>query len=223
MEARLAAVEDHLRQTEEVLVQERRQTAEAAQQGVGAPAPTGEWASGVQSLVDTRAIGKPPTFSGDVDPNGQPEGMPWSQWSSIFRSYLGAFDPVATGLLQQVETKVEDPTVVDNTTTTEAERRLSIQLLYVLALTCRGKSLQVVRRVPEGVGLQVWKQLCREFEPRLPSRFQGLVQAFLSPTRTDDPVQTIYQWESSVRVCEEQSGDNSVGEHQVCSLAELLV
>ena len=124
--------------------------------------------------------------------------------SFIFPIYLGAFDPAATGLLQQVETKVEDPLVVDNTTTTEAERRLSVQLFYVRALTCRGKSLQVVRRVPEGFGFQVWKQLCREFEPRLPSRFQGMVQALLSPTRTNDPV----QWESRVRVCEEQSGDN---------------
>ena len=88
-----------------------------------------------------------------------------------------------------------------------SERRLSIQLLYVLALTCRGKALQVVRRVPEGFGFEAWKQLCRKFEPRLPSRFQGMLQALLSPTRVDDPVQTIYQWESRVKVYEEQSGD----------------
>ena len=161
----------------------------------------------IQSLVDTKAIGKPPTFSGDVDTSGQPEGMPWSQWSFVFRSYLGAYDLVATRLLQQVEAKVEDPSVVDNSSMTEGERRLSVQLFYVLALTCRGKSLQVVRRVPEGFGFEAWKQLCREFEPRLPSRFQGMLQALLSPTRTDDPVQTIYQWESRVKVYEEQSGD----------------
>ena len=34
-----------------------------------------------------------------------------------------------------------------------------------------------------------------------------MLQALLSPTRTDDPVQTIYQWESRVKVYEEQSGD----------------
>ena len=45
---------------------------------------------------------------------------------------------------------------------TELERRLSIQLFYVRALTCRGKALQVVRRVPEGFGFEAWKQLCRE-------------------------------------------------------------
>ena len=164
MEAPLAALEDRLRQTEEVLVAER--------------------------------LAKPPPFSGDVDSNGQPEGMPWSQWSFIFRSYNGAFDPGATRLLQQVETKVEDPAMVDNTTTPGGERRLSVQLFYVLALSCRGKPLQVVRRVPEGFGFEAWKQLCKEFESRFLSRFQGILQAILSPTTTDDPVQTIHQWES---------------------------
>ena len=135
----MAVLEEHLRQTEEVLVQERlaRQT-EGAQQSMGSPVLTGERVVTVQSLVDTKAIGRAPTFSGDIDTNGQPEGLPWSQWSFVFRSYLGAYDPVATRLLQQVEAKVEDPSVVDNESMTEAERRLSVQLFYVLALTCRG-------------------------------------------------------------------------------------
>ena len=138
---------------------------------------------------------------------GQPEGMPWSQRSFVFRSYLGAFDPTVTRLLRQVESNVEDPVVVDNTSMTEGKRRLSIQLFYVLALAFRGEALQVVRRVPEGFGFEAWKQLCREFEPRLPSRCQGMLQALLAPTRVDDPVQTICQWKSSVKVYEEQSGD----------------
>ena len=50
--------------------------------------------------------------------NGQLEGMPWSQWSFVFWSYLGAFDPTATRLLRQVESNVEDPVVVDNTSMT---------------------------------------------------------------------------------------------------------
>ena len=181
---------------EEVLVAERfaRQTAEAQ------PAGGGERPPGLPSLVDTKAIGELPTFSGDVDVNGQPEDMLWSHWSFVFRSYFGAFDPTAIGLLQLVETSVEDPVVVDNTGMTDVERRLSVQLFYVLSLTCRGKALQVIRRVPEGFRFEAWKQLCGEFEPRLPSRFQGMLEALLSPTRMDNPVQTIYQWESRVEV-----------------------
>ena len=62
MEARLIALEDRLRQTEEVLVAERlaRQTAEASQQTVG-PQPAVAGGGGgerLPSLVDTKAIGK---------------------------------------------------------------------------------------------------------------------------------------------------------------------
>ena len=140
----MIAMEERLRQTEEVFVAERlaRQTAKAAQQTVGpqrAGAGGGERPPGLPSLVDTKAILKPPTFSADVDVNSQPEGMPWSLWSFVFRSYLGAFDPTATRSLRQVETIVEDPVVVDNIGTMEVERRLSIHLFYVLALTQQRK------------------------------------------------------------------------------------
>ena len=91
-----ACLEERLRQTEDVLVAERLawQTAQAAQQTVGPqpqPACAGaggcsERPPGLPSHVDTKAIGKPPTFSGDVDVNGQPESMPLSRWSIVFRS-----------------------------------------------------------------------------------------------------------------------------------------
>ena len=161
MEARLIALEDRL----EVLVAERlaRQTAGAAQQTVGPqPADGGGEPPGLPSLVDTKAIGKPPTFSGDVDVNGQPEGMPLVPVEFRIPELPWSVRPDSN----QVETNVEDPVVVDNTSMTEVERRLSIQLFYVLALTCRGKAL----RVPEGFRFEAWKQLCRDFEPRLPSR-----------------------------------------------------
>ena len=76
----MIALEDRLRQREEVLVAEplARQTVEAAQQTAGPqPAGAGERPPGLPSLVGTEAIGKPPTFTGDVDVNGQPEGLPW--------------------------------------------------------------------------------------------------------------------------------------------------
>ena len=81
MEALVIALEERLSQTEgSVGCGTSWQTAEAAQQTVG-PQPAGaggggERPPGLPSLVDTKAIGKPPTFSGDVDVNGQPEGMP---------------------------------------------------------------------------------------------------------------------------------------------------
>ena len=59
MEARLAVLENRLRQTERALVVERlaRQTAEVAQQTVET------WPAG----VDAEEIGTLPMFSGDID------------------------------------------------------------------------------------------------------------------------------------------------------------
>ena len=112
-----------------------RQTAVAAQLAVGPrPAGVGERDfMDCQVLSTRKRLEKPPTFSGDVDVNGQPKGMPWSQWSFIFRSYFGASDPTATRLLQQVENDVEDPVVVDSTGMTDVERRLSIQWFGLLS------------------------------------------------------------------------------------------
>ena len=90
----------------------------------------GDRLPGLPSLVDTKAIGKPPTFSGD-DVTAQPEGMAWSKWSFVFQSYLGAFDSTATRLLRQVESNVEDPVVVDNTGMTEEERRYSCSTCWL--------------------------------------------------------------------------------------------
>ena len=170
-----STLENHLRQTEKSLVAERlvRQTAEVAQQTVET------WPAG----IDAEAIGRLPMFSGDIDLSGRTDSMPWSQWSLTVRSYFGKFNQTATRLLQQVETtSVEDPIIADDTAVTRPERQLSTYC--VLALPCRGKALQVVQRVPYG------RQLCREFEPHLPVRSQGMLQALLSPTKSDEPVRT---------------------------------
>ena len=57
---------------------------------------------------------------------------------------------------------MEDPIIADNTTMTGAERRLSIQLYCVLALTCRKRALQAVQQVPRGYGFEAWRMLCKE-------------------------------------------------------------
>ena len=172
MEARLAALENRLRQTERALVVERlaRQTAEVAQQTVGT------WPAG----VDVEEIGTLPMFSGDVDLSEQSDSVPWSQWSLRIRSYFGKFNRTTTWMPQQVETSVDEPIITDNAVMTRAEKRFSAQAYCVLVLTCRGKALLVVQRVPRGFGFEAWRKLYEEFEPRHPAKSQGACQALLS-------------------------------------------
>ena len=191
MEARLTALESRLRQTKRALFVERlaRQTAEAG--------------------VDAEEIGRLPMFSGDIDLNERTDSMPWSQWSPTVRGYFGNFRRTAAWMLQQVETRLEDPIITDSTAMTRAEKRFSAQAYCVLVLTCRGRVLQVVQQVPRGFGFEAWTQLYKEFEPHPPVMPQGMRQALLSLTKSDESVQTICQQGSGLKVCEEQPGDKA--------------
>ena len=110
-------------------------------------------------------------------------------------------------MLHQVETRVEDPIITDSTAMTRVVKRFSAQAYCVLVLTCRGKALQVVQRVPRGFGFEAWRQLYEEFEPHLPVKSQGMRQALLSSTKSDESVQMVRQQGNWQKVCEEQLGD----------------
>ena len=112
-------------------------------------------------------------------------------------------------MLQQVGTRLEDPIITDSTAMTRAEKRFSAQAYCVLVLTCRGKALQVVQQVPRGFGFEAWTQLYKEFEPHPPVMPQGMRQALLSLTKSDESVQTICQQGNGLKVCEEQPGDKA--------------
>ena len=199
MEARLTALENRLRQTERALVVERlaRQTAEVAQQTVGT------WPAG----VDAEGIGTLPMSSGDVYSSEQTNSVPWSHWSLTIRSYFGKFNRTTAWMLQQVETSVDDPIITDYTVMTRGEKRFSAQAYCVLVLTCRGKALQVVQRVPRGFWFEAWRQLYEEFEPRPPAKSQGTCQALLSSAKSDESLHKIRQQESGLKIREEQPGD----------------
>ena len=68
----------------------------------------------------------------------------------------------------------------------------------MLVLTCRGKALHMVQRVPEVSG---------SFEPRPPLKSQEMYQALLSPANSDESLQMVRQQESGLKICEEQPGD----------------
>ena len=114
MEAQLIALENRLMQTERALVVERlaRQTVEVAQQTVET------WPAG----VDSEDTGTLLMFSGDFDLSERTYLIPWSHWSFTIRSHFGKFNRTTAWMLQQVETRVEDPIITDSTAMTRAEQ-----------------------------------------------------------------------------------------------------
>ena len=77
-------------------------------------------------------------------------------------------------MLQQVETRIEDPIITDSTAKTRAAKRFSAQAYCVLVLTCRSKAPQVVQQAPRGFGIEAWRQLHKEFEAHPPMKSQNV-------------------------------------------------
>ena len=158
--------------------------AESAQQMVGTQSVGVEKSLGATDLVGAKETREPPTSSGESVLNSQAEGLALHLWSLTLWSCPGAFEQMMIGLLRNVVAKERDPAVADKVTMMGRKTRLLIQLYYVIALTCRRRVSLAVRRV-FSFGFEAWKQLCREFEPWVSSRFQWMLQAPLQSTRTD--------------------------------------
>merc|ERR1712194_839420 len=104
-------------------------------------------------LVDTRSIGKPASFSGDVDAHGKSvDNMLWLSWSFTFRAYIGAVDQLGRRLLDEASKRSEKDEIIDHDTMPALEIKLSTQIFYILAMACKGRALSIVKRVREGYG-----------------------------------------------------------------------
>ncbi|CAK0826196.1 unnamed protein product [Prorocentrum cordatum] len=145
------------------------------------------------------------------------------QWSFTFRAYAGAFDASCREVLDFAARRTDEDQPISNITVEPHKRRLSAQIFYALAFTCRGRALSVVQRVPGGWGIEAWRQLCIEFEPELPSRFQGMLQQLLDPVRGSDAVENIYAWGRNLKQYEEQSGDTMTDTIKLATLNSKLL
>ena len=79
-------------------------------------------ASQEKSLVDTRGIGKPSSFSGDVDNQGRMSEPIWQQWSFTFRAFVAAVSSKARLMIEEKAKKAEADEQMENAAITEDER-----------------------------------------------------------------------------------------------------
>ena len=182
LEQRLATTEAQLTNAAQV-VTDQRQTIDTLRAQVAAASVTSQAPQAAptsparQQLVDTRTLGKPSSFSGELEANGKPsEGAPWTQWSFTFRAFAAAVSPRMKELMVDAGSRSDQPQALDNSVLNAEDAALSNQLYYALTLLCKGRALSIVQRVPEGGGCEAWRQMHHEFEPKLPTRFQGMLQ-----------------------------------------------
>ena len=111
--------------------------------------------STMPSLIDTRMMSKPTTFSGAMDQ--------WADWSFVFKAYCAAINPRMIEVMRHAQ---ESDTMI--VTTNVVDHNLSSQLYYILALMVKDRALVKLRTAPQGNGFECWRLFCAEWEPKQP-------------------------------------------------------
>ena len=93
---------------------------------------------------------------------------------------------------------------------TPSDAAHSTNLYYILSLLTDAEALDIVQNSPVSNGLEVWRGIVARWEPKVPSRFRGMLQAILF-SKWDIPgsdvTQLLTAWEKQVQDYEQQSGD----------------
>ena len=146
-------------------------------------------------VVDTRMTGRPEKFNGD----------PMKYADRLFkqRSYLGAVDQ----RYQEELTKTEASSTprLNATLSSEASCALSTQMYYILVMTTTGSALDKCHNASVNEGFEAWRQSVMEWEPKLRTRYVGLLMKMLGYKFRDDIPTKLAAFERTVHDCENQS------------------
>ena len=143
-------------------------------------------------------------------------------WSFAFAALCMAVDPRVDELMRQasqVEAEAYNHADLD-----EEAQRIIANLYYISILTCKDKAQGNAKSAPWGEGLEAGRLLCVEFEPKVPSRFPGMLNAIHYPTLPEaDPIKGIVSWEALVQRSEEQTGEHAMESIEKLVLSARLV
>ena len=151
---------------------------------------------GPPSLVDSRLLGKPESFTGD------PQKYP--DWSFKLKAYLGAIDVRYQALMAHVE-QSNGPLL--NAGLSDEEAQLSTQLYYVLVMLSSGAALDKGHNAGVNEAFETWRNFVMEYEPRLRTRTVGLLMQVLSYKFSGNVATKLDGFERLVRDYESQSGE----------------
>ena len=149
------------------------------------------------SLFDTKLFTKPNVYSGEHDGKER-----WTTWSFTMRACCAAMAPrlgelMGTASAQDVEIRQD--------ALTPSDAAHSTNLYYILSLLTDAEALDIVQNSPVSNGLEVWRRMVTRWEPKVPSRFRGMLQPKLDIPGSD-VTQLLTAWEKQVQDYEQQSG-----------------
>lgn len=159
--------------------------------------------SSPQHMVDTRGIGRPPSFDGAE--------KVWREWKGKLLAYLYATAPQgkpyldwaelcdAPITLQAMEAQCADGSGNVNQNNLDSMCQFSTRLFLILVDTCKGEPYRIVESAGHGNGLEAWRLLMRRYASRTP----GTKRALLASLFAMKPATSATDFESVLLTVEE--------------------
>ena len=144
--------------------------------------------SGGPSTVDTKLLSKPTEFEGKEED--------WTRFSLKVKAYLGAIDPRYNELLKIAEDPYQ---ILNHVDLDPGDDRRDGQLIFVLTMLLKDRAMDKVELVDANCGLQLWRKLTQEYEPKWKSRHLSRHQAILNFKFPDDVIAGFDQFEKELR------------------------
>jgi hypothetical protein len=120
-------------------------------------------------------------------------------------SYTAACNGELALLMSKAE-MTEEP-VMNAVLDALGERQASEQLAFILVMICRGAALDQVVNAGPAEGAGAWRSLCRRFEPRVKTRFAGILLGILNFDFTSDVITRLDAFERELSLYEQACGE----------------
>ena len=140
------------------------------------------------STVDTKLLSKPKEFEGKEED--------WTRFSLKVKAYLVAIDPRYNELLKIAEDPDQS---LNHADLDPGDDRRDGQLFFVLTMLLKDRAMDKVELVDANCGLQLWRKLTQEYEPKWKSRHLSRHQAILNFKFPDDVIAGFDQFEKELR------------------------
>ena len=150
-------------------------------------------------LVDTRTIGKAPTFTG--------EHKDWPEWSFQFIAYTGSANPKSIESMRRAA--MEDDKITAAAVTQQSFDEHNAQLHLALELLCKGNASVTVKNTEVNNELEAWRRLNATYDSNNKGRQRVRMQYLLQPKRAESILPTtegVERWECHVREYEQRFG-----------------
>ena len=163
----------------------------------GAGPSTSGWG---HSLIDTRAYGRLKSFSGKEEE--------WSTWSFVARSYLDLLSMGYRELLTAAEA-IDQASEIRTADMSATARTHPWTLFNVLTQSIEGRALSIIMNAEPSNGLQAWRLLVDNYEPKIGGRYTAMLMGIIGPQwghiKEADFMESVDTWEVQIRRYEDQS------------------